>query len=307
MMTLNANAKKIASEMIDRGGELGIKKHKLKNGATLLDCGVNVEGSVEAGRLFSLVCLGGLADVWISEERFGKLELSTVNVKTSEPRRACIGSQKAGWRVKVADFFGMGSGPARMLLDSATEEMRREKSDAGVLALECSTLPGVDVAEYVAEKCGIKAENLTILTSRTASVVGSVQVSARMVETALFKMDHLGIDTFVASGSGTAPIAPVIGGDNRMMGVENDMIIYGSNVHLNVEGTVEVDAIPSRSSTEYGVPFAEIFKRAGYDFYKIDQGIFAPARVTVVNRVTGETISAGEVNFAMVEKSLENS
>ncbi len=303
-MALNANAKKIASEMIDRRGELGIKKHNLKNGATLLDCGVKVEGSVEAGRLFSLVCLGGLADVWISEECFGGQNLSTVNVKTSEPRLACIGSQKAGWRVKVADFFGMGSGPARMLLDSATEGLR-EKSDAGVLALECLTLPGVDVAEYVASKCGIEVENLTILTARTASMVGSVQVSARMVETALFKMDHLGIDATISSGSGTAPIAPLVGGDNQMMGVENDMIIYGSEVKLTVNGEVDVEAIPSLSSPEYGVPFAEIFKRAGYDFYKIDQGIFAPARITVENKKTGEIKSAGEINIPMIEKSLE--
>jgi methenyltetrahydromethanopterin cyclohydrolase len=306
MMTLNANAIKIAGEMIDRAEKLGIKKHQLKNGATLLDCGVNLKGSTEAGKHFAALCLGGLADVWISEERFGGLELSTVNVKTSEPRRACIGSQKAGWRVKVGDFFGMGSGPARLLLDSTPEGLQ-EESDAGVLALECSTLPGIDVAEHVAGKCGIEAENLTILAVRTASIVGSTQVSARMVETALFKMDHLGIDVFVSSGSGTAPIAPIIGDNNRMMGVENDMIIYGSNVHLNVEGKVDVDAIPSRSSPEYGVPFAEIFKRAGYDFYKIDQEIFAPARVTMENTVTGGTSSAGEVNFEMVEKSLTNS
>ncbi len=256
-MTLNRNALETAEEMIERKSDLGINRVDLDCGATIVDCGVNVEGGVEAGRLFSMVCMGGLGDVWISEGRFGKLELSTVNVKTSEPRLACIGSQKAGWSVKVGGFFGMGSGPARMLLDSAPEGLR-EESEAGVLALECSVLPGDDVADYVAGKCGIDAENLTLLTARTASIAGSVQVSARMVETALFKMDHLEIDVAVSRGSGTAPIAPVVGDDNQMMGVENDMIIYGSNVHLNVEGKVDVDAIPSMSSPEYGMPFTEI-------------------------------------------------
>jgi methenyltetrahydromethanopterin cyclohydrolase len=305
-MTLNENATRIASEMISQSEKLGIDVSELDCGATIVDCGVNVEGSVEAGRLFSMVCMGGLADVWISEECFGKLELSTVNVKTNEPRLACIGSQKAGWRVTVGDFFGMGSGPARMLLGSASDRLR-EKSDVAVLALECSILPGVDVAENVASKCGIDAEDLTLLTARTASIVGSVQVSARMVETALFKMDHLGLDANVSSGSGTAPITPVIGGDNRMMGIENDMIIYGSKVHLNVAGNVDVDAMPSKSSPEYGVPFAEIFKRAGYDFYKIDQGIFAPAEVTVENEKTGEIMSAGKISIPMIEKTLERS
>ncbi len=303
MMTLNANAKKIAFEMINRAEELGIKKHNLKNGTTLLDCGVNVEGSIEAGRHFSMVCLGGRGDIWISEQRFGGLELPVANVKVDSPRVPCIGSQKAGWSVKVGDFFGMGSGPARMLLDSAPEGLR-EDSDVGVLALECSVLPGDDVAEYVSGKLGVDAENLTLLAARTASIAGSVQVSARMVETALFKIDHLGITVDVSSGEGTAPIAPIVGDDNRMMGVENDMIIYGSSVSLTVAGEVDASAIPSASSSEYGVPFAEIFKRAGYDFYKIDQGIFAPAEVTLKNRETGEVKGAGKVNFEMVEKTI---
>ena len=305
-MTLNENALEIARRMIKQRRELGIDSAELGSGATVVDCGVNVAGSVEAGQMFSDICLGGLGDVKVSGSGFGALDLPVVRVKTNRPRLACIGSQKAGWNVKVGDFFGMGSGPARMLLDSAPEGLR-EESKVGVIAVECSVLPGDDVAGYIAGKCGVDANNLTVLVVRTASIAGSVQVSARMVETALFKMDHLGISADAISGEGIAPIAPLVGGDNRMMGVENDMIIYGSSVELTVAGDVDVAAIPSVSSSEYGVPFGEIFKRAGYDFYKIDQGIFAPARVTVKNTVTGETTSAGEVNFEMVEKTLGSS
>ncbi|GBE17837.1 methenyltetrahydromethanopterin cyclohydrolase [archaeon BMS3Abin16] len=305
-MTLNENALEIAGAMIEGKDRFGVEEARLECGATVVDCGVNAVGSVEAGLLFSRVCLGGLAEVAVSNEGFGALGLPVVSVRTDAPRLACIGSQKAGWSVKVGGFFGMGSGPARMLLDSAPEGLR-EDSDVGVLALECSVLPGDDVAEYVAGKLGIDAGNLTILAVRTASVAGSVQVSARMVETALFKMDHLEITADIVSGEGTAPIAPVKGGDSRMMGVENDMIIYGSSVKLTVSEDVDVEAIPSVSSPEYGVPFAEIFKRAGYDFYKIDQGIFAPAQVTVENIASGEIKIAGEVNFEMVEKTINSS
>ena len=302
-MGLNSRAAEIAMEMRERADELDIRVLKLRGGAIVLDCGVEAAGSIEAGRLFSSVCLGGLADVKVSEERYGTLKLPSVNVRTSEPRLACIGSQKAGWRIKVGGFFALGSGPARLLLDNQKQEFK-ESSTVAVLGLECSTLPDEKVSRYVAGKCGIKVENLTLLAARTASIVGSAQVSARMVETALFKMEHLGMKTAVARATGMAPIAPIVGDDNRMMGVANDMIIYGSRVHLEIEGDVDVKAMPSESSPEYGVPFIEIYKRAGYDFYKIDQGIFAPAEVSVKNIRTGVVKSAGKIDLEMLEKTL---
>ncbi len=123
-----------------------------------------------------------------------------------------------------------------------------------------------------------------------------------MVETTLFKMDHLGLDIPVVKATGTAPIAPVIGDDKNMMGLANDMIIYGSDVYLEVDGELDVNPIPSLCSPEYGIPFMKIFKRAGYDFYKIDPGIFAPAKVTAKNRITGRLKSAGRINTKLIEK-----
>jgi methenyltetrahydromethanopterin cyclohydrolase len=226
-------------------------------------------------------------------------------VETNEPRLACLGSQKAGWRIRVGDFFALGSGPARLLLDGKHQEYT-EKSSVGVLAMECSKVPGDEVVSYIAKKCAIDEGNLNLLLARTSSQAGSTQVSGRMVETALFKMEHLGSNANVLSGSGTAPIAPIIGDDALMMGVSNDMIIYGSRVSLDVEGDFDIESIPSSSSPEYGVPFQEIFKRSGYDFYKIDQGIFAPAEISVRNVETGEVKVAGGINIKMIEETLKS-
>jgi methenyltetrahydromethanopterin cyclohydrolase len=303
-MTLNSNALKIAKEMIERAKELEIVSRRLDNGATILDCGINAKGSQEAGRLFSSICLGGLAKVSLSNRNYGLLKLPTVNVEVEDPRLACIGSQKAGWRVKVGDFFALGSGPARMLLGDSNKP-HKEVSRVGVLALETSILPTEAVSRYVSDACGISVENLTILAAKTSSVVGSTQVSSRMVETALFKMDHLGIDVNVVFGVGTAPIAPIIGGDNRMMGVSNDMIIYGSDVQLKIDGDIDIEAIPSNTSADYGMPFLDIFKRSGYDFYKIDQGIFAPAKIAIENISTGEVKVAGKINSKMIKRTLQ--
>jgi len=155
----------------------------------------------------------------------------------------------------------------------------------------------------IARECGSSPENLHVLIAKTASIAGSVQISARMVETCLYKMDHLGLDvSAVSSARGTAPIAPIIGDDNRMMGITNDMIIYGSKVHLKTDAEIESGNIPSSSSPDYGKPFADIFKAAGYNFYKIDEAIFAPAEVVVENTSTGHEQIAGSVNAKIIRK-----
>ena len=42
-----------------------------------------------------------------------------------------------------------------------------------------------------------------------------------------------------------------------------------------------LEKIPSSKSKGYGKPFNDIFKEAGYDFYKIDTSLFSPAEVVI--------------------------
>ena len=44
-----------------------------------------------------------------------------------------------------------------------------------------------------------------------------------------------------------------------------------------------VERLPAATSSDYGTPFYEIFKRAGNQFYKIDRMLFSPAEVVVNN------------------------
>ena len=76
--------------------------------------------------------------------------------------------------------------------------------------LEGRELPGEDVAAFVAEKCGVKPEQLTLLIAPTASLVGSVQIAARSAETGLHKLVELGFDVRrVTAAFGLCPLAPV--------------------------------------------------------------------------------------------------
>ncbi|ENN95773.1 N(5),N(10)-methenyltetrahydromethanopterin cyclohydrolase [Methanocaldococcus villosus KIN24-T80] len=315
MLSINKRACKIVKEMIAKKEELNIDVKKLENGTTVLDCGVNVKGSWEAGKRFTRVCLGGLAKVGISLQVNKELNLPYVKVKTSHPAIATLASQKAGWAIKVGKYFAMGSGPARALAKKPKKTFEEigyeDNADVAVLCLESSKLPNEEVADYIAKECNVEPENLYLLVAPTASLVGSIQISGRVVENGTYKMlEVLGFDVNkVEFAAGLAPIAPIVGDDFTMMGATNDMVMYGGIVYYYIKSDDDdllslCKALPSCSSKDYGKPFLEIFKAADYDFYKIDKGIFAPAKVIINDISKGKVYEAGEVNYEIIKKSL---
>jgi methenyltetrahydromethanopterin cyclohydrolase len=309
IMNLNRRAETIVEGILAEAEELRITSMELENGSRIVDCGIQARGSLEAGRRFAEACMGGLGKIGFSMEEYGDLLLPTVTVRTDHPAVACLASQKAGWSLKGEKFFALGSGPARILAGKPKETLEkigyRERSDTAVLAMECAKYPPLEVVEGIAEACGIGGEDLILLVAPTASLPGSVQISARVVETALYKIDHMGVDPLgIESALGEAPVAPIVGDDNRMMGVTNDMIIYGGKVCLASTVEIDVSEVPSTTSEAYGKPFLRIFQEANYDFYKIHPAIFAPAEVAVSLTSTPRLEKAGRVNPEVLRRSL---
>jgi methenyltetrahydromethanopterin cyclohydrolase len=92
------------------------------------------------------------------------------------------------------------------------------------------------------------------------------------------------------------------------IGRTNDAVLYGGQVTLWVDAEDDVLAdligkIPSNSSRDYGVPFAEVFARYEGDFYKIDPLLFSPAWICLVNQKSGRSFAAGEVRVDLLRKS----
>ena len=156
------------------------------------------------------------------------------------PRRACLAAQYAGWKLEHDDFFAMASGPGRALAraeDLFDQLAWREQADRAVLCLETRQDPPAAIVEKVAQRCGVEPSAVTFLIAPTASVCGSVQISARVVETALHKLHELGVDPArVRHGWGCCPIAPVARNDPTAIGRTNDAVLYGGTVHLWIEG-----------------------------------------------------------------------
>ncbi|MBC7100033.1 MAG: methenyltetrahydromethanopterin cyclohydrolase [Methanobacteriales archaeon] len=317
MVSVNLRAKKIVDEMISKADDLKIKIQRLDNGSTVLDCGVNVEGSIKAGELYTKVCLGGLASVGISipADLSKRLALPSVKVKTDFPAISTLGSQKAGWAVNVGDFFALGSGPARALSKKPSETYEEidyeDDAEIAIIALESDKLPDEDVTENIAEECGVSTENVYALVAPTASIVGSIQISGRVVENGTYKMlEALDFDVKkVKYAAGIAPIAPVDPDGLKAMGKTNDAVLFGGRTYYYIQSEDGDDLkslaenLPSSASKDYGRPFYEIFKEADYDFYKIDKGMFAPAEVFINDLRTGEVFRAGFVNEELLIKS----
>jgi methenyltetrahydromethanopterin cyclohydrolase len=309
VVSVNERAAEIAKRMVLDKDKLKIGVKNLKNGALVLDCGVEEYGGLAAGKMFSEACMGGLAEVEFSYSDFGM----QVNISTDYPKEACMASQFAGWKIKVKDFFALGSGPARSL--ARDEKLFKtlgyeDEYNQGVIALETRAFPSEEVAAYIAEKAGVNPDGLYILVAPTASLVGSIQISARIVETGLHKLHELGFSLdAVASGFGTCPVAPVAKSDLKAMGITNDCILYGGQTRYFVDcedAEIEsiIEKVPSSASRDYGSPFYDIFKKYDKDFYKIDPNLFSPAEIFVNNMKTGKTFHAGGVNADVLRKSL---
>ncbi len=313
MISVNQRAARIVQEMIADAEALGIRVNTLANGAVVIDAGVKVPGSMAAGKLFAEACLGGLGQVDFVRLTFGQgFWLPGVSVSVSHPHIACMASQYAGWAIKREKFFAMGSGPARALY--AGEELfarldYREQAEVTVLLLEGRKLPGEEVGAYVAGKCGVDPSRLYLLIAPTASLVGSVQIAARVVETGMHKLVELGFDIRqVLAGYGTCPLAPVAADDLKAIGRTNDAVLYGGQAYYTVQAPDEelealVQQVPSSASRDYGTPFYELFQRYG-DFYQIDPLLFSPAQVGFNNLNSGRTFWAGEVNPELLRASL---
>ncbi len=293
---------------------LGIKR--CESGARIIDAGIASAGGLEAGRAIAEICLGGLGHVRLMHDGVSERWPLTVHVHTSDPVIACLASQYAGWSLSHKDggesFHALGSGPARAL--SRREPLfaelgYRDSCERAALVLEADQPPPPPLVEKIAGQCGVAADNLSLILTPTSSLAGSAQVVARVLEVALHKAHALGFDlNHIVDGAGSAPLAPPASDFLTAMGRTNDAIMFAGRAQLFVNGTAEkaealAQALPSNTSRDYGEPFASIFKRYEYDFFKIDPMLFSPAQVMVSHLPSGKTFRAGSLDTELLEKS----
>ncbi len=309
---MNERATTLIDAMAGDADALGIEVRTLYSGARLVDCGAQARGGLMAGVEFAVACMGGLGRVDQLPVAVGERTWPGVGVTVDEPAAACLAAQYAGWKLEHEDFFAMASGPGRALAraEDLFEELAwREEAKRAVLCLETREKPPAAIVEKVAERCGVEPSALTFLIAPTASVCGSVQISARVVETALHKLHELGVDPArVRHGWGCCPIAPVARDDPAAIGRTNDAVLYGGTVHLWIEGSDDEVAelarkLPSSASEAFGTPFGELLKAADWNFYEIDPMLFSPAAATLTSTESGRPHHGGGLAPEVLELS----
>ena len=312
-LSLNDRARELADGLAADAEAARVEVTTLPNGTRVIDCGAQAAGGFEAGRCFAEICMGGLGNVAYAPLVIEGRWLPALTVTTDRPAIACLAAQYAGWRIDRDGYFAMGSGPGRALVraeDLYDDLDWDEHADAAVLCLETRELPPAAVADFVAERAGVPPSALTLLMAPTASVAGGVQITARVVETALHKLHELDFDVRrVVAGWGTCPLPPVAGDDMAALGRTNDAVLYGGQVHLTVEADDDdalrelVERLPASASSDYGEPFGKVFKDADYDFYAIDPLLFSPAQIRLTSVGSGRSFEAGQVNLEVLERS----
>ena len=312
--SVNLLTNPLVERLILNADALRIAVKQLSSGCTIIDAGIKVTGSLEAGRQIAEICMGGLGNVSFTQNNTFCNWQTHIQVHANNPVLACLGSQYAGWSLSHEKFFSLGSGPARAV--AQREELFKElaykdSADMTVLVLETDQIPPNEVVEKVAHDTGVAVKDLTFILTPTRSLAGVVQIVGRVLEVALHKAHTLHFPLeYIVDGIASAPLPPPAPNFITGMGRTNDAILYGGQVHLYVKGDDNAakqlaETMPSNTSKDYGKPFAETFKAVNMDFYKIDPLLFSPAKVTVSNIETGHTFAAGSINENIINQSFK--
>jgi methenyltetrahydromethanopterin cyclohydrolase len=316
MISVNKLAYNYVCKLLESPEYYGVGVETLPSGAYVIDTGLEVEGGYEAGLITTVVAMGGAGKADLGYASYGGIYLPTILVYTDHPAVALFGAQLAGWRVKAEGFRADGSGPARALSLRPKEVFEKigykDESDIAVILLETEDKPTDPAAYYIADRCGVAPDQVYMLLTTMTSLAGMTQISGRVVETGLFRLDILGLDLKkVKYASGYAPIMPVHPDGGKAMGRAEDALTYGgvTNYIIDEEESILKELAEKASSKaypDYGKSSYEIYKEVDFDFTKIDPSLFAPAVVSITCAKTGTTFTTGEVNQDIIKRSITN-
>jgi methenyltetrahydromethanopterin cyclohydrolase len=283
-------------------------------GARVVDCGVAVRGSWEAGRRLAVISHGGMAAASLGLREVAGLPLAELVCDSWRPALSTHALQ-VSFALSEVDPAIRISGPVRGTIDGASESARRRRRARsprgasrgvaawGVAVVESNRLPGADAVSAIARRAGLPARDLTLLVVPGLSLAGVAQIAGRLNECVLYTLDQcLGLEPdCVVSILGAAPLAPC--GDGAFV-TQDDMIHYAGRATMVVDAPATWDlpalaeSLVFRSSPGYGRLFAELLAESGGVFEAIPglADLNKVAEITVIDRRTGRTAAAGTVD-----------
>ena len=285
---------------------LGLDVSYLENGATIIDCGVNVPGSLEAGRRITELSQGGMASAHIGTAEIASIVLPELTVDSWLPALSAYGLQVSVPLSEIDPAIRI-SGPILARLADSRLDVRREELRGtawGIAVVESSELPKHEITDALASLSGLPTNNLTLIVVPAGSVTGVTQIAGRINESVIFTMEEsLGIDcSCVSQLLGAVPVALPTDVGVRFPVTPDDFIHYLGRVTLIIDRDLDMDLaqlatkLTFRSTPIYGKLFGELLAAAGGVFEAIPGlvDLNKVAQITVINQKSGETFSAGQ-------------
>jgi methenyltetrahydromethanopterin cyclohydrolase len=314
--SLNEAAMDIISPILDDPQRYGALISKSSGGATIVDMGIEADGSWLGAKMYVEAAHGGMAELTYGRTRIKDLDLPTANLMVDNPMLSVIGCEAGAWAVGEGEFVPVASGPVRAKARADRWSQRVEYEDPSpyvLLQMQTVSIPNDETLAYVADACGIPVANLTVMVAPSASLVGSIQVCSRAFEQCIISLARntsFDIST-ILHGYGSAPVAPVIKDEVLAMGRINDALVYGGSGGMwlrhsdddEVRRMTEGLPFSAQAGDDYGKGYAEIYATYGHSLFNIPAPLDSPAKVMMTNMLTGNVFTAGKIDEDIVYRS----
>jgi methenyltetrahydromethanopterin cyclohydrolase len=279
--SVNKLTQPLVQHLLDQADKLRLGIEKLENGCTVIDAGIKVPGGLEAGRIITEICMGGMGTV----DHYAKQLIRNnwpLTVSTCMPPTrfypVWVANTRAGV-CRTANIMRWVPGPARAMATKTKEGVVEPVEEL----VQRTRLSGYCDENRVGhrKRCAcrrlkslkkwrqpvvLQPASLTIIVTPTSSLAGGVQVVGAVLEVAMHKAHalHFPLENIV-DGSGSAPICPPHPNFVKAMGRTNDAILFAGQVHLFVKGSDEAaeklaKELPSSTSKDYGKAVCRYFQ-----------------------------------------------
>ena len=188
-ISVNKQVKPLVEKLVESHEKLNLEISESDGGAKIIDAGIKARGCLEAGRLITEICMGGLGSVSLSMTHSAPNWPLSIHVHSTDPVLSCLGSQYAGWSLSFVqnddNFSALGSGPCRALAgkeDIFKDIGYEDKFFSTVVVLEVDQKPPQEIIDKIVSDCNISEKNLSIILTPTRSLCGTTQVVGRFLK-----------------------------------------------------------------------------------------------------------------------------
>lgn len=257
MESINQVAVELVDEAIDFADDLGIGVTQLDNEATVIDCGIQHSGGLEAGLLFAETQAGGLLVARSRLDAIDGVPWTYVELECDHPGQLAEITRPS----RVLDtvgFSGVMSGPVQLLLGDDIPSVE-EDFDFTVVTCYSSEVPSESAARQIAEETGKPTSGVFLVVCPLGSLSGRVALAATIPTGVLSLLLSSGIDSSALQAvTARAPIPPSVSSHSvRQAG--SDAMQHAGSVQVLTSGDLhQLESIQSSTyanwvtKSEYG-------------------------------------------------------